>query len=76
MGYRFWMKLKGTIRRSDLEGGHWILVVDGGEQYQLSGAISNAKDGMSAEVEGKVDKGSMSFGMMGSQFTVDKITAL
>ena len=70
------MKLKGTIRRSDLEGGQWILVAEDGLQYQLGGALGTAKDGMSAEVEGKVDKGAMSFGMMGAQFTVDKITAL
>ncbi|HET9991722.1 MAG TPA: hypothetical protein VFQ65_24505 [Kofleriaceae bacterium] len=70
------MKLKGTIRRSDLEGGHWILVVEGGEQYQLNGAVGSPKDGSSVEVEGKVDKSSMSFGMMGAQFTVNKLTTL
>ncbi|CAN5477684.1 hypothetical protein BH11MYX1_BH11MYX1_18140 [soil metagenome] len=70
------MKLKGTIRRSDLEGGQWIFVAEDGEQYQLNGALAMAKDGLSAEVEGKVDKGTMSFGMMGTQFTVNKITAL
>jgi len=70
------MKLKGTIRRNDLEGGHWVLVVESGEQYQLNGAIGSPKDGSSVEVEGKIDKGAMSFGMMGAQFTVNKITAL
>jgi hypothetical protein len=68
------MKLKGTIRRSDLEGGHWILVVESGEQYQLTGELGNAKDGSSVEVEGKVDKGAVSFGMMGAQFAVSKLT--
>ncbi|MEO8549353.1 MAG: DUF5818 domain-containing protein [Kofleriaceae bacterium] len=70
------MKLKGTIRKSDVEGGHWILVVESGEQYQLNGSIANAKDGDAVEVEGKVDKGAVSFGMMGPQFTVNKLTAL
>lgn len=70
------MKLKGTIKRSDLEGGHWILVVDNGEQYQLNGAVGSPTDGSSVEVEGKVDKNSMSFGMMGAQFTVNKLTTL
>lgn len=70
------MKLKGTIRRSDLEGGQWILVAEDGEQYQLNGALATAKDGMHAEVEGKVDKGTMSFGMVGTQFTVNKIIVL
>jgi len=70
------MKLKGTIRRSDLEGGHWILVVENGEQYQLNGAVGSPKDGQSVEVEGNIDKGAMSFGMMGAQFTVNKLTTL
>ena len=47
-----------------------------GEQYQLTGTISGAKDGMRAEVEGKVDKGAMGIGMTGPHFTVQKLTAL
>lgn len=70
------MKLKGTIRRNDLEGGHWVIETDGGEQYQLAGAIDQARDGMKAEVEGKVDKGAMGIGMTGPHFTVQKLTAL
>jgi hypothetical protein len=70
------MKLKGTIRRTQVEGGHWILNTDAGEQYQLTGATSAAKDGMRAEVEGKVDKEAMGFGMVGPQFAVTKLTAL
>ena len=70
------MKLKGTIRRSDLEGGHWVMQTEGGEQYQLTGEIGTAKDGMRAEVEGKVDKQAMGFGMVGAHFAVAKLTAL
>jgi hypothetical protein len=71
------MKLKGTIRRTDVEGGHWVMHVDGGtDQYQLNGSLDGAKDGMRAEVEGKVDKGAMGFGMVGPQFTVQKLTAV
>jgi hypothetical protein len=70
------MKVKGTIRRTDVEGGHWVLHTDAGEQYQLVGATSSAKDGMRAEVEGKVDKQAMGFAMVGPQFAVTKITAL
>ena len=69
------MKLQGTIRRSDLEGGLWVLETDGGERYQLTGALGEAKDGLAAEVEGKVDKNAMGFGMMGPQLAVQKITA-
>jgi hypothetical protein len=75
-GYSLPMKLKGTIRRSDLEGGHWILHTDSGDQYQLTGTITGAKDGMKAEVEGKVDKDAMGIGMTGPHFTVQKLTAL
>jgi len=70
------MKLKGTIRRSDVEGGHWLLETDSGERYQLTGAIAGAKDGARAEVEGKVDKQAMGFGMMGPQFAVQKLTVV
>lgn len=70
------MKLKGTIRRSDLEGGHWTLVVDGGDHYQLTGALSGAKDGLRVEVEGKVDKQAMGFGMTGPLFAVSKLKEL
>lgn len=70
------MKLKGTLTRTDVEGGHWLLKTDSGDQYQLTGAITNAKDGIKVEVEGKVDKQAMGFGMMGAQFNVTKLTAL
>src|SRR5215510_10897820 len=64
-GYRAFMKLKGTIRRSDLEGGLWLLETEGGDRYQLVGKVEAARDGMRAEVEGKVDKNAMGFGMAG-----------
>ena len=70
------MKLKGTISRTDIEGGAWLLKADNGDQYQLTGAVTGAKDGMRVEVEGKVDKNAMGFGMMGAHFNVQKLTAL
>lgn len=70
------MKLKGTVTRTDVEGGHWLLKTDSGEEYQLTGTIDDAKDGMRVEVEGKVDKNAMGFAMMGPQFNVSKLTAL
>lgn len=66
------MKLVGTIKKSDLEGGLWLLDT-GKETYQLSGKLDGAKDGMKAEVEGKVDKGAMGFGMAGPQLVVSSI---
>jgi hypothetical protein len=74
--YRSKMKLKGTIRRSDLEGGHWLLEASDGTNYQLVGAVSECKDGMKAEVEGKVDKDAMGIGMTGPHFTVSSIKAV
>ena len=70
------MKLKGTIRRNDLEGGHWVLETDKGDTYQLVGSTAECKDGMKAEVEGKVDKGGMGIGMTGPQLSVQSIKAL
>jgi len=70
------MKLKGTIRRNQLEGGHWTIETDGGDRYQLSGKVDACKDGMKAEVEGKVAKDMMGIGMTGPYFTVEKLTAL
>jgi hypothetical protein len=70
------MKLKGTIRRSDLEGGHWVLQTDDGDQYQLIGKLDGISDGQKVEVEGKVDKQAMGIGMMGAHFAVQKLTSL
>jgi hypothetical protein len=70
------MKLKGTINRTDLEGGHWVLNAEDGAQYQLVGATDDCQDGMRAEVEGKVDKQAMGFGMVGAHFNVTKLKAL
>lgn len=76
-GYRPWMKkLKGTITRSDLEGGLWTLETEAGDTYQLTGQTDGLKDGMKAEVEGKVDKDAMGIGMVGPQLNVHKIKAL
>ena len=64
------MKLKGTICRTDVEGGHWLLKTEGGDQYQLTGTITDVKDGMRVEVEGKVDKGAFGIGMAGPTLDV------
>ena len=74
--YRSPMKLKGTIHHNDLEGGHWTVQTDKGETYQLKGKLEGLKDGMKAELEGKVDKGAMGIGMTGPHFDVQKLHAL
>ncbi|MBA2540331.1 MAG: hypothetical protein H0V17_11895 [Deltaproteobacteria bacterium] len=70
------MKLKGTIRRNDMAGGHWTLETDKGETYQLVGKIDGCKDGLQAEVDGKVDKDQMGIGMTGPHFDVSAIKAV
>lgn len=70
------MKVSGTIRRSDLEGGHWVLETEGGERYQLEGELAHCQDGLRAEVTGDVAKDRMSFGMMGTSFVVKKVAPL
>jgi len=75
-GYRRDMKLKGTIRRNDLAGGHWVIETEKGETYQLAGALGGCKDGLKAEIEGKVDKDAMGIGMTGPHFTVQSLKAI
>ncbi len=66
-------KMSGTVQKSDLEGGHWLLVTDDGEQFQLEGA-SDLVDGQKVVVEGKVDKGAFGIGMTGPIIKVSKCT--
>lgn len=66
-------KFTGTVKRSDLEGGHWLLETDDGDQYQLD-TSDGLEDGQQVEVEGKVDKGAFGIGMTGPTIKVSKIT--
>lgn len=69
------MKVTGTIRRSDLEGGVWVLETKSGERYQLDGDVAAFRDGLDAEVTGEVDRNMMSIGMMGPTLKVKKVEA-
>jgi len=69
-------KISGTVRRSDLEGGLWTLETSGGETYQLTGDTKGLKDGMKAELHGKVEKDQMGIGMVGAHFAVKSHKAL
>jgi len=66
-------KYSGTVEKSDLEGGLWLLVTDDGDRYQLDGA-SGLTDGARVVVEGKVDKGGFGIGMTGPILKVDKVS--
>ncbi len=69
-------KIVGTVKKSDLEGGLWVLETEDGDQYQLHGKTADLKDGMKARIEGKVEKGAMGIGMVGPSFTVEKVTPI
>jgi hypothetical protein len=66
-------KLTGTIRRSDLEGGLWILEAEDGERYQLQGQTGSLKDGCKAEITGTVERSAFGIGMSGPIVTVSKV---
>lgn len=72
-------KFRGTLRRSDLEGGHWQLVTDDGETYVLDGASLGAEgdvtlvDGVRVEIDGHVDRQAMSFAMTGPMLSAKSI---
>ena len=71
--YTWWMaKFRGTVKRSDLEGGHWQLHGEDGTTYELEGG-SDLKDGARVEIDGSVDKGAMSIAMTGPRLKVKSI---
>lgn len=59
-------KFRGTVRHSDLEGGHWQLEGDDGNTYVLEGATGTIEhDGAKVEVDGAVDEDAMGIAMTG-----------
>lgn len=71
------MTIQGTLEHSALEGGVWVFRANDGNSYQLDGLPSNLhQDGAKLELEGSVDKGMMTIGMMGSVFQVSKARSL
>jgi len=64
-------KFHGTVRRSDLEGGHWQLETDDGTTYVLEGATRGIEqDGAKVEVDGAVDRDVMGIAMTGPTLRV------
>jgi hypothetical protein len=64
-------KFRGTVKKSDLEGGHWQLVAEDGTTYVLEGATKGIEiEGASVEVDGVVDRDVMSFAMTGPTLKV------
>ena len=68
-------KFRGTIRRNDLEGGHWQLVAENGSAYVLDVEVGDAGlvDGASVEIDGTIEKNDLSFAMTGPTLRVKSI---
>lgn len=65
------MKLTGRIVFRDIETGVWVLEGDDGSTYQLAGGDRKIKkDGQRVEVEGQVDRSSLTLHMVGPVFNV------
>ena len=57
---------RGVIKKNDMEGGVWELHADDGERYQLRGGDDSLRvNDQKVEIDGKIDKGVMSFAMTG-----------
>jgi hypothetical protein len=70
-------KLRGTIRKSDLEGGHFQLVADDGTTYEVEGGDPLlSKDGARVEVDGSIDRDALSISMTGPRLKVKAVKAL
>jgi hypothetical protein len=72
-------KYRGTLRQSDLEGGHWQLLTEDGDAYVLERASLGSEgdvtlvDGVRVEVTGEVDRQALSFAMTGPLLIVKSI---
>ena len=72
-------KYRGTLHRSDLEGGHWQLETEDGTTYVLDNASLGAEgdvtlvDGVRVEIDGAVESQSLSIAMTGPVLTVKSI---
>ncbi|MEQ9324504.1 MAG: DUF5818 domain-containing protein [Polyangiaceae bacterium] len=61
---------KGTVRKSDLSGGLWLLEADDGTRYQLRGKSAGLVDGQRVVVDGSVAEDAMGIGMAGPTLDV------
>jgi hypothetical protein len=63
-------KIRGELKKSDLEGGLLIFQGEDGESYQLEGLPANLQSEGRLEVEGKIQKDVATIGMTGPVFVV------
>jgi hypothetical protein len=70
-------RLKGTIRKNDLEGGFYQLDAEDGTAYVLEGSDPLlSSDGARVEVEGTIDRQAVSFTMSGPRLKVTSVKAI
>jgi hypothetical protein len=70
-------KFRGTIRHSDLEGGHFQLHADDGTNYELEGTDPLLRrSGSRVEIDGTFDYSTLSFTMTGPRLKVKSVKAL
>jgi hypothetical protein len=67
-------KMRGTIRKSDLEGGVYQFHADDGEVYEVDGSDPLLQaEGAKVEIDGQIDKAAVSFTMTGPRLKVKAI---
>ncbi len=70
-------KYLGTVQKSDLEGGCWLLRSDQGVIYQLKGGGADLlQDGQRVEVEGDIATSTMGIAMVGDILEVSSFRVL
>ena len=61
----------GTVVKSELEGGVWLLKTDSGNTYELNNANESIlKEGLKVSIDGQIQKDMVSFAMMGPILSV------
>lgn len=69
-------KFKGTIVKSNIEGGIWLLKCDDGKTYQIIGCEDSLSDGIRVSIQGNINRGIMGFAMAGPIIKAEKISAI
>jgi hypothetical protein len=70
-------KFRGTIRYSDLEGGHYQLVADDGIVYEVEGSDpALRREGARVEIEGSVDRAALSLTMTGPRLKAKSVRTI
>ncbi|MCD4782768.1 MAG: hypothetical protein K8T10_02940 [Candidatus Eremiobacteraeota bacterium] len=68
-------QIKGTVRKSEIEGGIWVLETKKGDVYQLKdGPVDLYQNGKHVNIRGKVRKDILGIGMVGPIFEVHEVS--